>query len=329
MLTLIGRRLLHAPLTLIGISFVVFLLIRALPGDPVDFYVSQMGPQAQSAAAIAEVRAARGLDRPLLAQFALWMTAVARGDLGASYIDHRPVTEKIAEKLPRTLLLNVLALLCAVAIALPIGILTGARSGSWLDRSVNFALLLLFSVPVFWAALLLMDWLSLRLNLLPLYGIESDDVATMSSAERIFDRIRHLILPTICLAYGQLAFLARYSRSAVEESLTEEFVTASKARGLSESRILLGHVLPHALVPLVSLLGVVLPFLISGSVIVERMFQYDGVGNLFLSSILRRDYPVVMALTLLTAVTVMVANLLTDILYGVADPRIRVAGERE
>lgn len=324
MLTLLGRRLLIAPLTFLGITFVVFVLIHALPGDPLTYFIGQSGPGPRSAAAIAELRAEYRLDEPLLMQYAAWLTRAAQGDLGHSFVDGQPVSRRIAEKLPNTVLLNVAAFVLALLVALPVGIFSGARSGGVVDRWSNAGFLLLFSIPLFWAALLLMHFLAMKYRILPLYGMGGSGA---SQAAQIADRLRHMVLPVICLTYGQLAFLARYAKTAVEESMHEDFVRASRARGLSEFRVLTSHVLPNAFVPFISLFGVLLPFLISGSVIVEKMFQWDGVGRLFLGAILRRDYPVIMGMTLFTAVVVLLVNIVTDVLYAAADPRIRLQEE--
>jgi peptide/nickel transport system permease protein len=317
------RRLLTLPLTLLGIITLVFFLIQALPGDPVAYFAGQLPPGERSPQALESLRQSRGLDQPLTRRYADYLRQLASFDLGRSHVDHRPVTEKIGERLPHTLFLNGVALLVAVVLALPLGVWLGMRASRRTSRIADLFLLLLFSLPMFWVALLLIDLTVLRLNLFPLFGMRS----LGAEGGGVADRLRHVILPAICLAYVQLAVIARFTRSAVEEVKNHEFINAARARGLAEWRVVTRHILRNALVPLVTLFAIILPYLLSGSVIIERMFQWNGIGNLFFEAILARDYPVVMGLTLISATLVMFVVFVTDLLYAAVDPRIELSGE--
>jgi peptide/nickel transport system permease protein len=262
-----------------------------------------------------------GLDRPLPERFAKWISRLARLDLGESFVDRRPVAERIREALPYTLTLNGLALLLTLAIAIPLGVEAGGRPESAFDRISGAALFALYSTPSFWAALLLQTLFCVKLRWLPLYGVASDTEASGLAA--LSDRLAHLALPVVCLTYGSLAFYARLVRSGVAEARSADFVLAARARGLSRREALWKHAFRNALLPLITLLGLVLPGLLSGSVIIERIFAWPGLGRLYFDSILSRDYPVVLALSLVGAVATLAVTLAADIAYAVADPRVR------
>lgn len=321
--TWVARRLLHALLTLVGITIVTFLLIHAVPGDPVSFYVARVGPRA-TPAAIEAIRREHHLDRPLPWQYARWVAMVVRLDFGRSTIDSTPVRERILNRLPATIALNLGAFLLAALLGVPLGIWSATRAGSRSERAVAVALFLLYSLPTFWIALLLMEWLSIRLGLFPLFGMGSYDHESMAPLARLADRVRHLALPVLSLAVVQTAIFARYTSSALAEVLTQDFITTARAKGAGEGEVLLSHALRNALLPLVTLVGMIVPALISGSVIVETIFQWDGIGRLYFESILARDYPTVLGLTVATALVTLLATLLTDFLYAVIDPRIRL-----
>jgi peptide/nickel transport system permease protein len=268
-----------------------------------------------------EMRAQFGLDRPLPERFAKWVGRVARLDFGESFVDRRPVLDRIAEALPYTLVLNGLALLLTLAIAVPLGVAAGGRPEGPLDRVSGGVLFALYSVPAFWAALLLQTLFAVKLQWLPLYGVASD--SPDPGASGLLDRASHLVLPVVCLTYGSLAFFARLIRASVAETRSADYVLAARARGLSRRAALWRHAFRNALLPLVTLLGLVLPGLLSGSVIIERIFAWPGLGRLFFDSILSRDYPVVLALSLLGAVATLVLTLAADLAGAAVDPRVR------
>jgi peptide/nickel transport system permease protein len=315
------RRIALAIPTLFGIVVVVFLLMHLAPGSPASAIGGAESGRRVSAAARAEMRRLYGLDRPLPERFVQWLGRVARFDLGESFVDRRPVSERIREALPATLALNGLALLLTLALAIPIGVAAGGRPEGPFDRTSAVMLFALYSTPVFWAALLLQTLLSVKLGWLPLYGVSSD--AAPEGLAGLADRLAHLALPVTCLTYGSLAFVARLVRSGVAEARSQDFVTAALARGLSRRQALWRHAFRNALLPVVTLLGLLLPGLLSGSVIVERIFAWPGLGRLYFDSILSRDYPVVLGLSLIGGVVTLAATLAADIAAAFVDPRLR------
>lgn len=328
MLSYVARRLLYAVLTFFGITIVVFALVHSVPGDPVTFYIGSHGASQLSTASLDAIRREYHLDEPLPRQYLWWLRGVLTLDFGTSTIDHRPVTERIFERLPNTFELNAIAFLVAALIGLPIGLWSATRSGRRLERASAVTFFLLYSLPSFWVALLLMQFFSVKLGVLPLFGMESDAAADMAAPARLLDHIRHLILPVITLSYAQLAFFARFSKSALTEVIRQDFITAARAKGVSNAAVVWRHGLRNALIPLITLLALTIPFLISGSVIVEQIFQWDGVGRLYFDSILSRDYPTVLGLAVATAVVTLLASVVADLLYAIADPRVRLEGDR-
>jgi len=315
------RRIALAIPTLFGIVVVVFLLMNLAPGSPASAIGGAESGRRVSAAAREEMRRLYGLDRPLPERFVQWLGRVARFDLGESFVDRRPVSERIREALPATLALNGLALLLTLVLAIPIGVAAGGRPEGPFDRTSAVVLFALYSTPVFWAALLLQTLLSVKLGWLPLYGVSSD--AAPEGLAGLADRLAHLALPVTCLTYGSLAFVARLVRSGVAEARSQDFVTAALARGLSRRQALWRHAFRNALLPVVTLLGLLLPGLLSGSVIVERIFAWPGLGRLYFDSILSRDYPVVLGLSLIGGVVTLAATLAADIAAAFVDPRLR------
>ncbi|MDP9360149.1 MAG: ABC transporter permease [Acidobacteriota bacterium] len=324
MLTYVVRRLLYGVLTFFGITIAVFVLVHSVPGDPISFYVGSHGMQSLSRAALDEIRHEHHLDEPILSQYVWWLRGIVTLDFGTSFIDHRPVTERIAEKLPNTFVLNLIAFLIAALIGVPIGLWSAARSGRPVERASAVAFFLLYSLPSFWVALLLMQLFAVRFHILPLFGMTSDDYLDLSATMKVADRARHLILPVLTLAYAQLAIFARFSKSALTEVIRQDYITTARAKGATSGVVLWHHALRNALIPLITLLGLTLPYLVSGSVIVEQIFQWDGIGRLYFDAIMTRDYPTVLGLSVATAVATLVASLLADVLYAAADPRIRL-----
>lgn len=311
-------------LTLFLVTLIVFLLVQLLPGDPFsedDFAGSRPLTEAQ----VAEIRALYHLDEPVHRQYLLWLADLLRGDLGTSFQDRRPVAGKIAERLPVTLTLNLLALVLMVGVSVPLGTVAAWRPGSALDRAAGAGTYALYALPVFWAALLLQLVFAARLGWLPLLGLASDRAAELGPLARLADRAAHLVLPTVCLAYPGLAYLSRFVRSSLVEGTSGEFDRAGRARGLTAFGILVRHGFRLASVPLLTLAGFLLRHLVAGSVLVEWTFAIPGLGLLFVEAVLARDVPVVMGLTLVSSVATLAGTFLADVLYAVADPRARNA----
>jgi peptide/nickel transport system permease protein len=322
MASYIVRRLLYGVLTFFGITLAVFVLVHSVPGDPIAFYIGTHMTHL-SQAALDAIRHEHHLDQPLAAQYLYWLRGVLTLDFGTSIVDHQQVTTRILQKLPNTFELNLIAFLLAAAIGVPIGLWSATRSGRPVERASAVLFFLLYSLPSFWVALLLMEFFSVKLGVLPLFGMTSDDYLELNTLHKLLDHARHLMLPVITLSYAQLAIFARFSKSALTEVIRQDYITTARAKGAAPQAVLWKHAFRNALIPLITLLGLTIPFLISGSVIVEEIFQWDGIGRLYFTSILARDYPTVLGLTVATAVVTLLASLLADLLYAVADPRIR------
>ena len=315
-----ARRLLRAVPTLLGITFLAFAVVRAAPGDPLSAQ-GEIGLRAggASSAQMREYRRLMGLDEPLLAGYGRWLSHVARGDLGDSFRDGRPVRAVLSEALPVTLLLSLPSLLLGYLLAIPIGILSAVRPGGLADRSLSWLVFLLYSLPLQWIALVLV--VAASGSGLPIQGLRSE--GTRSA----WDLLAHLVLPLACLTYGSLAVLSRYLRSSMLQEMGQDYVRTARAKGLSEAAVVLRHALPNSLLSLISLFGLTFPALVSGAVLVERIFGLPGMGRLTFEAVSGRDVPVLMGVITLAGVMTLLGMIASDLLYAVADPRIR-AGER-
>jgi peptide/nickel transport system permease protein len=317
------RRLLYMVPTLFGISLLSFFLMQLAPGGPVD-QLTDMNPQITREAK-EKIRKDLGLDRPILVQYGLWVKRIATLNFGVSFKDKRPVLDKILERLPATLLLNILSIGLTLLLAIPLGFYTAVRAGSRFDKAMTFLVFIGFSVPTYALALALMLLFGLKLGWLPVSGLTSLGWGGEFSWWTLFwDRVRHLILPVLVLSVTSLAGLSRYARSSMLEVIHQDYIRAAVAKGLSRWRVYGVHAVRNALIPIITLLGLMLPDLIGGGVIIETLFAYPGMGRLGYEAIMTRDYNLIMALTVVTAVLTIFGNLLADLLYAVVDPRIRV-----
>jgi peptide/nickel transport system permease protein len=308
-----GRLLQLAP-TLFVVSVVVFLMVRAIPGDAAH---ALLGPTAKPEQ-IAALRAEMGLDEPLWKQYLVWIEGVLRGDLGRSWINDFPVAELIRQKMPATVALAVGSMAIAILIAVPMGILPALRPGSWIERVAALYNGLMLAIPTFWLGVLLVLVVSLRLGWLPPSGY-------VPFREDPLQSIKLLILPSFTLGAYLSAIFARFLHSAVTETLSQDYVRTAAAKGLRERSVVAGHVLRNALIPVVTMLGIQFGGLLGGAVIVEAIFDWPGLGRLLVTSISSRDYAVVQGTILLAASAFLFVNLLTDLTYGLLDPRIRTA----
>jgi len=291
---------------------VVFLLIHLIPGDPVSV---MLGPDA-SPAQIEATRRALGLDRPLHEQLFRFYSRVVRGDLGQSYFLDRPVLTAIVERAEPTLVLTFSALLVAVAIGVPAGIVAAAHRGSAWDRLLMLGALLGVCIPGFWLSLNFIYLFAVRLGWLPAAGYTSIMVDPVAAG-------RYMVLPALSLGFNQSALIARISRSCMLEALHQDYVRTARAKGLSQRAVVYGHAFRNALVPVVTVVGITMAILIGGAVVTEIVFNIPGLGRLIISAILRRDYPVVQGVVLITAAAYVMINLTIDLLYAFIDPRIR------
>jgi peptide/nickel transport system permease protein len=322
------RRLAMAVPTFIGITLVAFLMIHLAPGDPIAG-TEEGRFRALSPDALEKMREVYGLDEPVWKQYGLWLGRLVRLDLGVSLYDGQPVSGKIAARLPATITLGLASTLLAWGIALPLGIGAASRPGSRLDQGSGVLFYSLYSIPIFWAALVLQLLFAVHLRWLPLQGLESDGATVWSAMERLADRAAHLVLPALCLATGQIAFLSRFARAGMIDARSQDYIRTARAKGLPERTVTLRHALANALLPLITLAGFTLPALAGGAVIIERIFSWPGAGRLLFDSIQRRDLTTLMGLTLVGAVLTQAGTLLADILYAVADPRIRYGREEK
>jgi peptide/nickel transport system permease protein len=305
-----------------GITLITFTVIHLAPGGPVEVE-TEMSLKA-SAQARENLKRLYGLDKPLHIQYLDWLTRFVKLDFGKSFVDGKRVFDKIKERIPVTLTINLLSLLIIMLIAIPIGVLSATRQYSLFDKLTTVFVFVGFSTPTFWLALILMIIFGVSLGLLPISGIQSIDVSGMGSIDRLMDWIKHLILPVGLSAFGGIAGLSRYSRSSMLEVIRQDYIRTARAKGLKESDVIIHHALRNALMPVVTILGLSVPGLIGGSVIFETIFAIPGMGQLFYSSAMSRDYPTIMGILVIGAVLTLIGNLIADVSYALVDPRIRV-----
>jgi peptide/nickel transport system permease protein len=325
MLATLMRRVATAGLTLLLVTLVVFCLVQLSLGDPLG-----EGPETEGLARFSEeehseLRASYRLDEPLHRQYVLWLGDLARGDLGRSFHDRRPVAEKIGERFGITLTLNALSLALMLSIAVPLGTAAALRPGSAWDRLAGSGTYALYAVPAFWAGLLLQIVFAVQLDWLPLAGLRSQSHEFLTGPAQFVDRAAHLVLPVLCLSYGGLAYLSRFVRATLIENAAGDSWRAARARGLSLASVLVRHGFRQAGVPMLTLAGFLLPALVGGSVIVETVFAIPGLGRLFVDAAFQRDVPVLMGLILLSGSVTLAGILLADLAYAAVDPRVRRA----
>ena len=317
----VARRLLLMVPTFFGITVVTFAVMHLAPGDPAQLSVGDAVLRADvSREAIAHFRQSMGLDEPLAVQYWRWLARVARLDFGTSWRSGRAVSALLAERLPVTLLLSSLALVLSTAIAIPLGVQAAVRRGTLVERATTLTLFALYSLPVPLAALAMVLYLGggRYLALLPIQGLHSE------GAHGFADFAWHLVAPVLCLTYGSLAASSRFMRAAMLEELGQDYVRAARAKGLAERAVIWRHAARNSLVPMVTLLGLAVPHLLGGSVVVERIFGIDGMGMLAFRAILERDYDVVMGIATVTALVTMLSLLASDLVVALVDPRIRL-----
>ncbi|MCE5312700.1 MAG: ABC transporter permease [Nitrospiraceae bacterium] len=322
----IARRMLMMIPMIVGITLITFSVVHLAPGDPVAVE-TEMSPKA-SAQARENLKKLYGLDKPLHIQYFDWLKRFVKLDFGTSFVDSKKVIDKITERIPITLTINLLSLFLIFIIAVPIGVISATRQYSLFDKLSTIFVFIGFSTPSFWLALLLMMFFGVALGMLPISGIQSLDVSGMSFFGRLLDWAKHLILPVGISAFGGIAGLSRYSRSSMLEVIRQDYIRTARAKGLKESAVIFHHALKNALLPIVTILGLAVPGLIGGSVIFETIFAIPGMGQLFYDSAMARDYPTIMGVLVIGSVLTLIGNFLADISYALVDPRIRVSGER-
>lgn len=315
------KRLIMMIPVLLGITIITFVIIHLAPGSPTDALV-EAGPNV-SYEARERMETIYGLDRPIHVQYLSWLKRFVFMDFGRSFKDGRLVVEKIAERLPATLLLEGFSMLLIFLIALPIGIISAARQYSVFDKVTTVFVFIGFSLPSFWLALLLMNFFGVKLNLFPIAGMSSVGSEYLSFWGQLADRTKHLIMPLIVTSFAGLASVSRYMRAGMLEAVRQDYIRTARAKGLSEKAVIYKHALRNALLPVVTLVGLSIPGLIGGSFIIETIFAWPGMGRLGYLAIMARDYPVIMGVGTISAFLTLAGNLVADVLYAWADPRIR------
>lgn len=319
------KKILWMILVLWGITLVSFVVIHLAPGSPTDLQTT-LNPYAGEVART-RLNTLYGIDRPLPEQYLSWFSRIILLDFGTSMSsDARPVLEKINERLPITLGLNLASLFLTLLLSIPIGVLSAWKQGSIFDRTMTVLVFLGFAMPGFWLALILMLHFGLEHQWLPISGLTSLDFASLSFWNKAIDLGSHLILPITVITIGSVAGMSRFMRASMLDVLRQDYILTAQAKGLPTRLIIFRHALRNALLPLITLLGLSVPGLIGGSVIIETIFALPGLGQLFYTAVMARDYPLIMGNLVLGAVLTLLGNMLADICYGLADPRIRTYG---
>jgi peptide/nickel transport system permease protein len=330
MLRYLLKRLLEMIPTLIGITLISFFIIHLAPGKPTDVLADfnpKITPEARE-----RLEKYYGLDKPLIVQYGMWLKRIVKLDFGESFsTDRRPVMQKLWDKkqplidrrLFITFMLNIISMIIILSISIPIGITSATHRNSLYDKITTTAVFVGFAMPSFWLALLLMMLFGIHLGWLPISGLKSMNYQSLSLAGQIWDRLSHLILPIFISSVGGLAGDSRYMRSSMLEVIRQDYITVARAKGLPEKVVIYKHAFRNALLPLITLIGLSVPGLIGGSVILESIFGIPGMGQLLFMSVMTRDYPMIMCVLTIGAFLTLLGNLLADIGYMLADPRIR------
>jgi peptide/nickel transport system permease protein len=313
------RRAVHALVVLVLISVATFVIVHLSPGGPEILFTGNLPPSDRQ-----YIIHNLGLDQPLHVQFVRWFGAVLRGDFGRSFNQQRPVLDLILERLPATLILASAALGLSILIGVPLGVAAARRPNSWVDYSATGMSVFGVSIPSFWLGIILILLFSVRWRLLP-----SSGMATVGAAFSLGDLLRHLAMPAGVLALVYLAQVASYTRTSMLDVMRRDFVRTARAKGLRESVVLARHALRNGLIPVITVIGLLIPRLVGGAAITETIFSWPGMGRLAVEAAFKRDYPLVMGITVVFALAVIASNLLVDVVYGLVDPRVKVGGEAE
>ena len=319
----VALRLLQAIPLLLGIIVINFVLIHAAPGDPVTIMV---GPGTVSKEFIEQVRHDLGLDRPLLLQFLIYLGNVVQGDLGNSYVYRQPVIDVVLSRLPATLLLMGTAYVLAAIVGIALGVISAVRPRSWIDNLASLLSVIGYSVPAFWTSFLAILVFALSLRWFPAGGM-IDVRSTATGFGRALDILNHMVLPVTVLTFFYSALIARLTRASMLEILQSDYIVMARAKGLSNLRVIFRHALPNALLPVITVIGLQFGDLLAGAVLTETVFAWPGLGRLIIDAAGQRDFPLLMGVFIMSASLAISANIITDLLYMVVDPRIRLSGE--
>ena len=324
----IAAKLAWVAVVFFGITVISFWVIHLAPGKPTDLQTT-LNPGA-SAVARERLEKLYGLDQPIHVQYGQWLSRMGRLDFGRSMSgDSRPVWDKIEERLPLTFGMNIVSLFLTLAVAIPIGVAAAWRQGGVFDRVSTVIVFAGFAMPGFWLALLLMLLFGIVWPILPISGLTSLGFAKLSFWGKTWDLCRHLILPVFLYTFGSLAGMSRFMRTSMLEVLRQDYILSARAKGLPARTVIFRHAMRNALLPVITILGLSVPGLIGGSVIIESIFALPGLGQLFYQAVMSRDYPLIMGSLVLGAVLTLAGNLLADVGYGLADPRIRASAAKD
>lgn len=317
----IARRIMQMIIVIIGITVISFTIMQLAPGDPVDILAGRTATPEQKA----HIKQLYGLDRPVLEQYFNWVSKVFRGDFGHSFITGKPVLRMILERLPATLWLNFWAMIIIYVLAIPIGMISALKQYSWFDYISTTLAFLVRAMPAFWLALLLVYFVGMRVEGIEISGMTTYGVnwGQLPFFTVLKDRLSYIILPLIVLSFGGMAGITRFMRASMLDVIHQDYVRTARAKGLPEKKVITRHAMRNALLPIVTLIGFELPILFSGSVIIETIFSWPGIGLLAINSIFQRDYLVIMSFNLMGAIMTVIGMFIADMLYLVTDPRIK------
>lgn len=324
MLSHIVKRLFLAVVTLVGISFVTFMIINLAPGDPASLQTSEIMDPEMSNRMYEDLREYYGLNDPIMVRYAKWLGRMATLDFGESMsTDRRLVLDKIGERIWPTVSVSLLAVCISLFLAVPVGLVQAAKQNSPFDTVSSMLLYALYSVPSYVMAMPLILYIGVKWDLLPFQGMRSDGYDDLTTIGKMIDLGRHYVLITFCTSFGAWAYYSRFVRQNMLEVVRQDYIRTARAKGLKESKVIFKHAFRNTMIPMLTLLGLMLPSLVGGSVILEVMFNWPGLGRLFFESMLSRDYPTIMAMSVISATLVLLGMLLADLGYAWADPRVR------
>ncbi|HEV8002133.1 MAG TPA: ABC transporter permease [Planctomycetaceae bacterium] len=327
MLAFLVRRILIGAVTLLLITFIIYGLIRKMPGTPLTVNMAEIDPSKRlSQEDLDRLNKAYGLDKPWMTAYAYWLGNVFRLDFGSSFTFKQPVLRVIVDRMPATLVLSITSISIGYLVSIGLGLLSAARNGRIEERFLSGGLYLLYSLPVVVAAVFLQYWFAVQLRWVPIYGMRSTEIyESLSTFERVKDILWHSVLPIVCETYGVLAYYTRFVHANLDEVIRQDYIRTARAKGVGPVGVLVRHAFRNTLIPMVTMLGLTLPALLSGAIIIERIFAWPGMGQLFFNSITERDYPVIMGLVLMFSILTLAGQLLADILYALVDPRVRLS----
>ncbi len=322
MLKYIAKRLLLSVPLVLAIVTATFFMAHLAPGDPMDMYLEPQRQRQVDPEVIELLRKKYGLDQPIHVQYVTWLKNVAQGDFGESFRHRRPVKDMLVEAVPYTLQLTFLAIVLDALFGITLGIISAVKQYSKLDKTVTIGSLIIYAMPSFWLALMLIMVFSVNLGWFPTSQTRSMNYEDLTFIGKMLDRAWHLVLPVFVMGIAGAAGTARYMRSRLLEVLNEEYITAARARGFREKTVIMKHALRNAMIPIVTIYGMSLPFLLGGATIIETIFAWPGMGRLTVGAVGGRDYPIIMATVMIAAILTVLGNLLADITYAAVDPRV-------